>query len=1184
MADARSVVVRLSVDTAQAIRDSQQFGSEFERAMNRADSSAGRVDQSLNRVGSTAGRTAAGSVLALGAMAKAAVNWESQFAGVEKTVDGTATQMATLEDQLRELARTMPATHQEIAATAEAAGQLGVARDDIADFTETMIQLGETTNLTADEAATSIAQMANVLGTSQDDIDNVGAALVALGNDGASTEAQILGMAQRIAGAGAQIGLAESDILAIANAAASMGIEVEAGGSAISRVFTEMAKSTAQGGADLEQFAEVAGMSSQEFVRAFQDDPAQAFASFTAGLDRVNKSGGDVFTTLDNLGLSDIRVSQALLGMAASGDLLTDSLTLGAEAFEENSALAEEYAKRADTTAAEVQVAWNNIKDAGIEAGAALLPIISEVADDVSTLAQAFGDLPGPVQSSVTKLLSLTAIIGGATWFGTKVISGVINTRDALADLAAIAPRTATGLGRVAKAGAGITAIATAGAGIGSFIADLTGANLDVENLARNLEAVSNGLDNEVIGQAVDDLRIVTDRGLADGAKEATVEILSLNGAFGTFSTTLDAAQDDIDTIDQRLAELVEGGNAEDARKIFEGIVAEFYGLPAGSSVAQQAIDELIGNYDAYQTALDNAAASSSNSAGASGEAAAGVDEVADAASQASVSVGDLVDALDMLLNPKLNLAAATDQWRDGLRNLSDGLAENSKSLVGNTDAASQNRSAIRDQVSNLLDVVHAQAEAGAGTGKLTDTMKRGRVAILQAGEAAGISSEDMRGYLQVLGLTPKQIRTTVEALTQEARGDIAEVNKDLDKTNGRTAKPKVTAETRAALSAIQGVLNALNVLDGKTATTYITTRRVGDSPGYGPRTDSADGGTVPKTGLPYADRHPYMLADGEEVISNRRGQADRWRPLLKAINAGRLADGGTTGATRGVGPMSALYGISRNFLSPAELAGRLVNLTVQQLAQVGKDMDSLAKGPLAKLSHAFEKATALAEEELAASKDKLQSLKDERNSIAETVTSRLQTADLFARRTIDQVDIGNPTNGFESAYQARAWVAAQSEVSNFLAGPASSPVDLLRLDIARAREEREMIEQLRGGGLSGDALQYAIKSDGGLAGALDLSGRELRQFERLYDRRNEVTAGVGNFAGDAVLGREIREQTREVRAQREITQAIRTEARDTNRRLERLERLAEKAPRETGQEVGDAVDKAASRGGRNRR
>ena len=98
-------------------------------------------------------------------MGKAAMDWESSFAGVKKTVDDTTEGYAQLSDELRGLATTLPTTHTEVAAVAEAAGQLGVAREDIVGFTATMIDLGETTNLTADEAATNIAQISNVMGT-----------------------------------------------------------------------------------------------------------------------------------------------------------------------------------------------------------------------------------------------------------------------------------------------------------------------------------------------------------------------------------------------------------------------------------------------------------------------------------------------------------------------------------------------------------------------------------------------------------------------------------------------------------------------------------------------------------------------------------------------------------------------------------------------------------------------------------------------------------------------------------------------------------------------------------------------------------------------------------------------------------------------------------------------------------
>ena len=71
------------------------------------------------------------SVGALGLAAKAAMDWESSWAGVQKTVDGSPQQMAALEAGLRGLARELPATHTEIAAVAEAAGQLGIETPNV---------------------------------------------------------------------------------------------------------------------------------------------------------------------------------------------------------------------------------------------------------------------------------------------------------------------------------------------------------------------------------------------------------------------------------------------------------------------------------------------------------------------------------------------------------------------------------------------------------------------------------------------------------------------------------------------------------------------------------------------------------------------------------------------------------------------------------------------------------------------------------------------------------------------------------------------------------------------------------------------------------------------------------------------------------------------------------------------
>jgi hypothetical protein len=59
----------------------------------------------------------------------------------------------------------------------------------------------------------------------------------------------------------------------------------------------------------------------------------------------------------------------------------------------------------------------------------------------------------------------------------------------------------------------------------------------------------------------------------------------------------------------------------------------------------------------------------------------------------------------------------------------------------------------------------------------------------------------------------------------------------------------------------------------------------------------SSDGSTVGGSGSSGVDSVPMMLAPGEEIISNKQGQADRARPLLKAINAGIVPSSVMAGA-----------------------------------------------------------------------------------------------------------------------------------------------------------------------------------------------------------------------------------------------------------------------------------------------
>jgi TP901 family phage tail tape measure protein len=365
-----------------------------------AEAAAQKMNAAYSSVGK--GMMLGGAVIAagLGLAAKAAVDWESAWAGVTKTVSGSPAQMDALEKSLRGLATTLPATHEEIAGVAEAAGQLGVARGDIVEFTKVAIAMGVSTNLSADEAATGMARLSNIMGTSNKDVDRMGAALVALGNAGASTEGEILDMSLRIGAAGRQAGMSAGEVMGLANAMSSLGIEAEAGGTAISTVIKTIGNAVSAGGEDLDKFAKIAGVSSSAFAKAWREDASGALVMVVAGLGKMHDQGKNVNTVINDLGLGGIRTSDTLLRLAGNSDGLAKSLALGNKAWAENSALMNEANKRYETSASKIQIARNQITDAAIDIGGALLPALSKGVELIATSRAASRTSPGQSRRS----------------------------------------------------------------------------------------------------------------------------------------------------------------------------------------------------------------------------------------------------------------------------------------------------------------------------------------------------------------------------------------------------------------------------------------------------------------------------------------------------------------------------------------------------------------------------------------------------------------------------------------------------------------------------------------------------------------------------------------------------------------------------------------------------------------
>lgn len=400
------------------------------------------VGQSMTSTGRSMTRNVTLPLLGMGtAAAMTGIQYESAFAGVIKTTTGLRDEFGELTELgeelrqgFRDMALEIPTSAAALAGIGEAAGQLGIKAENILGFTRVMADLGETTNLSGEEAAMALAQLANVTGMSQEDFDRLGSVIVELGNNFATTERDIVNMASRISAAGTIVGMSESDIMAYAAALSSVGINAEAGGSAISRVFIDIANAVASGGEGLTQFAAVAGMSTEEFASAFEEDAAGAVGTFIQGLHGIDESGGNIFQTLDDLGFSSLRVRETLLKAANASNLLDDALASGNAAWQANTALSTEAGVRYETTAAQLNILLNALKDLGITFADIILPVLNDLLPYLQDAIKWFAGVPEPVKKIIVIVAALAVVIGpllvvlGSLITTIGAISGVVAT------------------------------------------------------------------------------------------------------------------------------------------------------------------------------------------------------------------------------------------------------------------------------------------------------------------------------------------------------------------------------------------------------------------------------------------------------------------------------------------------------------------------------------------------------------------------------------------------------------------------------------------------------------------------------------------------------------------------------------------------------------------------------------
>ena len=457
-----------------------QLGREFRTTFAKARGELGDTADSAESFGSRATQAvdAVSSVLAAAGISaalkeikegfdecvQASMDFESAITGVAKTTDLTDEELADMSDAIKAMSTEIPASTTEIAAVAEAAGQLGIQKDALLDFTRVMTMLGTATNMTAEDAATALARFANITGMSADNYDRLGAVIVDLGNNFATTESEITQMGTRLASGGKLAGLTEPQIMALAAAMSSVGIEAEAGGTAMTQTLNAIEKAVATGEDSLQSFAGVAGMSADSFAEMWNTDALGALTAFIRGLGNLDEQGESAVLVLEDLGLTGIRQSNMLKSLALAADQMDSAVQTANTAWDENIALTNEANKRYATTQSKLdmmQNAYNNLK---VAVGDAFTPALRDAYDAGTDVLNVLGEFVQENPALVKGVATFTGVVGGATVALTAyaAISKVIKALDIATTFGGMAGPIMLGVTAVAALTAGIVALSDA--------------------------------------------------------------------------------------------------------------------------------------------------------------------------------------------------------------------------------------------------------------------------------------------------------------------------------------------------------------------------------------------------------------------------------------------------------------------------------------------------------------------------------------------------------------------------------------------------------------------------------------------------------------------------------------------------------------------------------------------------
>lgn len=850
----------LSGETAKLGNQIDELKQKQEEAADEAHNFGATASAAFGAVGQAlvaAGITVALKEMAeyMGEFAEASMEFESAMTGVDKTTELTNEELLAMGEEIKALSTEIPIVTEELAGIGEVAGQLGIAKENLLDFSTVMAMLSTATTMTAEEAATLLAQFANITRMDPAYYSNLASAIVDLGNNYATTEQKITEMAQGIAASASLAGMTEADMVALSAAVTSLGIETQAGSTSMSRLISELMKAV-ETGDNLTEFASIANMTAEGFAEAWGNNAVTALQSFIVGLNDTERNGKSATVALNELGITEARMQRMVLSLANSGDLLNRTLATSTQAWAENTALTNEAEKRYATTQSQLvlmQNAYNNLR---IAIGDNYTPVLRQlyaVATDV------LGNVTAFVQEHPELVRAVTAFVGviGTAVAGLGAYAAIVKvviplTTAFTASIPGINVIMAV-VGGIALLTAGIAAFADATRKGEEEIQELTAASraqyYQLESMREEYEEVCS-----VMGETSAEAQLL--RSKLDDAEEAfrsnkqTSEELAAahREVIDAHNELVDAYGDTIDGLDdestsatnlmKKLEELmlVEGKSAETKQEILAVVELLNEAMPELGLAYDQYADSLNMSADAIRSVIEAEIARERNAANYEKLKALIAEEGAlydnlqthireTAAAQEELTAAQAAEAAKRKELGNVSGEAAGRAYAQALmpyvlavRSASAAVTESTEAEREAQEAYDENQALIEELTAALAGYAEETGNADGVTDNLTGKIRdiTGRMAELAEAyeEAYNAAIDSVQGQYELWDEASKVVETSAWKINNALESQVEywqDYNKNLASLTERSADIEGLAEMIASFAdGSEGSVNAV--------------------------------------------------------------------------------------------------------------------------------------------------------------------------------------------------------------------------------------------------------------------------------------------------------------------------------------------------------------------------------------